>query len=417
MAGTSSRPRRAASATTSSILDAGNGRELLRLTNDGASWAPVWSPTGDAIAFLHIRGQIVDLKLVRLDGDAPDWTVKDIIDLTEVSGLDGESRPGWFVPADELPGRDAGARRLVGPERQRFRRAPVTEPYLERLAARTAAVGSVLCLGLDPDPRGLPAGFSADVAGVERFAGLLDRGGRAVRRGDQAEPRLLRGARVARAGRPRADPGADPGRHPGRHRRQAGRHRIDCGTPRGRPVRRPRRRRGHGQPVPRRPRRSRRSSSASTATPTSCAGRRTPSAAEFQNLVVAADPAIDAPAEPLHLRVARHVATWGPGGTVGLVVGATAPAELAAIRAVAPGLGFLVPGIGAQGGDIEPVLRDGPATAAPAGPGRGGGLLVNVSRGIGDAALETPGDGGPRDPGERLAAAARDWASRLPVLP
>lgn len=85
------------------ILDATNGRELLRLTNDGASWAPVWSPLGDSIAFLHIQGQIVDLKLVRLDGDAPNWTVKDVISLTEVSGLDGESRPDWYVPPDQLP--------------------------------------------------------------------------------------------------------------------------------------------------------------------------------------------------------------------------------------------------------------------------------------------------------------------------
>ena len=134
--------------------------------------------------------------------------------------------------------------------------------------------------------------------------------------------------------------------------------------------------------------------------------------------VVAADPATGAPAEPLHLRVARRAATWGPGGTVGLVVGATAPAELRAIRAVAPGLAFLVPGIGAQGGDIEPVLARRPGDR---GAGRrrapGGGLLVNVSRGISEAALGAPGDGGPRDPGERLAAAARDWASRLPVLP
>ena len=142
-----------------------------------------------------------------------------------------------------------------------------------------------------------------------------------------------------------------------------------------------------------------------------------PAAAEFQNLVVAADPGTDEPAEPLHLRVARHVASWGPGGTVGLVVGATAPAELRAIRAVAPGLGFLVPGVGAQGGEIEPVLRDGPATAAPAGVGTGGGLLVNVSRGISGAALGRATDGGPGDPGERLAAAARDWARKLPVLP
>lgn len=85
------------------ILDAANGRELLRLTNDGASWAPVWSPIGDAIAFLHIEGQIVDLKMIRLDGAAPDWSVKDITALTEVSGLDGSSRPGWFVPPDQLP--------------------------------------------------------------------------------------------------------------------------------------------------------------------------------------------------------------------------------------------------------------------------------------------------------------------------
>ena len=85
------------------ILDASNGRELMRVTNDGESWAPVWSPVGDSIAFLHIEGQIVDLKLVRLGGDAPNWTVKDVIDLTVVSGLDGESRPGWFVPPDQLP--------------------------------------------------------------------------------------------------------------------------------------------------------------------------------------------------------------------------------------------------------------------------------------------------------------------------
>jgi len=45
--------------------------------------------------------------------------------------------------------------------------------YLERLAARTAVVGSVLCLGLDPDPGTLPPGFPATLAGVERFCQLL----------------------------------------------------------------------------------------------------------------------------------------------------------------------------------------------------------------------------------------------------
>jgi Tol biopolymer transport system component len=85
------------------ILDAAGGRELLRVTTDGASWAPVWSPLGDSIAFLHIQGQIVDLQLATLEGSAPNWTVKSITALTEVSGLDGSSRPGWFVPPDQLP--------------------------------------------------------------------------------------------------------------------------------------------------------------------------------------------------------------------------------------------------------------------------------------------------------------------------
>ena len=85
------------------IMDASRGRELLRVTNDGGSWAPVWSPAGDAIAFFHIEGQTVDLRMAVLDGSAPDWTVKDVKALTAVSGLDGSSRPDWFIPADLLP--------------------------------------------------------------------------------------------------------------------------------------------------------------------------------------------------------------------------------------------------------------------------------------------------------------------------
>jgi Tol biopolymer transport system component len=85
------------------ILDATSGREVLRVTTDGASWAPAWSPVGDAITFLHIQGQIVDLRMATLAGSAPDWTVADTTPLTEVSGLDGASRPGWFVPPDQLP--------------------------------------------------------------------------------------------------------------------------------------------------------------------------------------------------------------------------------------------------------------------------------------------------------------------------
>jgi Tol biopolymer transport system component len=89
--------------TDVAILDAANGQELLRVTNDDASWAPSWSPAGDGIAFLHIVGQTVDLKLARLEGSAPDWRVTETIDLTEVSGLDAASRPDWYIPPALLP--------------------------------------------------------------------------------------------------------------------------------------------------------------------------------------------------------------------------------------------------------------------------------------------------------------------------
>jgi dipeptidyl aminopeptidase/acylaminoacyl peptidase len=85
------------------ILDAGTGNELLRLTNDGHSFSPVWSPAGDAIAFLRLDGAITDLFMVKLDGTPGNWTKGDETQLTEVSGLDAESRPGWFIPKAELP--------------------------------------------------------------------------------------------------------------------------------------------------------------------------------------------------------------------------------------------------------------------------------------------------------------------------
>ena len=85
------------------ILDAANGEQLLRITGDGASFAPTWSPAGNGIAFLHIVGQTVDLRLAQLDGVAPSWTIKETLDLTEVSGLDAASRPDWFIPPELLP--------------------------------------------------------------------------------------------------------------------------------------------------------------------------------------------------------------------------------------------------------------------------------------------------------------------------
>jgi Tol biopolymer transport system component len=95
--------RTTALGTDVAILDANSGHELMRVTDDGASWAPSWSPAGDAIAFLHIVGQTVDLRLTRLEGTPGAWTVKETIALTEVSGLDAASRPDWFIPPALLP--------------------------------------------------------------------------------------------------------------------------------------------------------------------------------------------------------------------------------------------------------------------------------------------------------------------------
>jgi len=80
--------------------------------------------------------------------------------------------------------------------------------------------------------------------------------------------------------------------------------------------------------------------------------------------------------EPIFERIARLSAgPWNPTGELGLVVGATVPDELARVRALAPDLPLLVPGIGAQGGDIEATVRAG-RTA------RGHGMVINSSRAI-----------------------------------
>ncbi len=85
------------------ILDGSRGTELVRVTNDGASSAPVWSPAGDAIAFLHLEHGIVDLRMARVEPDGTSLRVTETVDLTTVSGLDAASRPDWFVPPEELP--------------------------------------------------------------------------------------------------------------------------------------------------------------------------------------------------------------------------------------------------------------------------------------------------------------------------
>lgn len=80
------------------------------------------------------------------------------------------------------------------------------------------------------------------------------------------------------------------------------------------------------------------------------------------------------PDAPAYLRVAERAAAHGEGA-LGLVVGATYPAQLASVRAKAPDLPFLVPGVGAQGGDVDAVFAHGLDA-------EGGGLIVNASRSV-----------------------------------
>jgi orotidine-5'-phosphate decarboxylase len=78
----------------------------------------------------------------------------------------------------------------------------------------------------------------------------------------------------------------------------------------------------------------------------------------------------------LYQVVAELVAArWNSRGNCGLVVGATYPAELAEVRQITGELPFLVPGVGAQGGDIEQVVRAGQTAD-------GAGLIVSSSRAI-----------------------------------
>ncbi|MCH2098592.1 MAG: hypothetical protein MK142_09415, partial [Pseudomonadales bacterium] len=91
------------------------------------------------------------------------------------------------------------------------------------------------------------------------------------------------------------------------------------------------------------------------------------SGAEFQNTPAQA---------PLYERVATVASRqWNARGNVMLVAGATQPEELKRIRAIAPAVPLLVPGIGAQGGDIDAVVAAGLDAD-------GWGLVVSSSRAI-----------------------------------
>ncbi|MFZ6772847.1 orotidine-5'-phosphate decarboxylase [Undibacterium sp. SXout7W] len=101
---------------------------------------------------------------------------------------------------------------------------------------------------------------------------------------------------------------------------------------------------------------------------------------------------LDVAGKPLYQHVAKLVADqWNTSGQCALVVGATFPNELAQVRSIVGDMPLLVPGIGAQGGDIAATVQAGKTAS-------GTGMMINSSRAILYATTQ---------PGETYTAAAR----------
>jgi orotidine-5'-phosphate decarboxylase len=101
---------------------------------------------------------------------------------------------------------------------------------------------------------------------------------------------------------------------------------------------------------------------------------------------------------PLYLHVAEQVATrWNTNGQCALVVGATFPEEIAKVRQRVGDMPLLIPGIGAQGGDIA-------ATVGAGADSTGAGMMINSSRAI----LYASGGEDWRDAAARAARGTRD---------
>jgi len=112
-------------------------------------------------------------------------------------------------------------------------------------------------------------------------------------------------------------------------------------------------------------------------------------------------------ADPVYLRVARAAAGWNESGNVMLVAGATYPEELGRIRAEVGDMPLLVPGVGAQGGDLAAVLAHGADS-------RGQGLVINASRSVLFADASDPAQGARRAASAMLGEIRALQAGRNP---
>ncbi len=230
------------------------------------------------------------------------------------------------------------------------------EAFVDRLRAAQRARGSALCVGLDVDPRRMPVGLEPDRKGIEHFIrGIVDATAEFASvykpnlaffeaMGDEGFA-ILRAAVLAMppgvitlADGKRGDIGTTAERYAAAIFEVGG---FDAATLN--PYQ------GHDSMEPYLADRSR---GGFILCKTS-----NPGSDDFQELMCGdgADRA------PLYEIVARRAVAWNALGNVGLVVGATFPEQLSRVRAIAPDLPILIPGVGTQGGDAAEAIQRGAA--------------------------------------------------------
>lgn len=263
---------------------------------------------------------------------------------------------------------------------------------LERLRERVSAIGAPLCLGVDPHPDQLPDGLPRGVAGLESFArGLIEAAAAEVVavKINSAFFEAWGSAGWAALERVRRDV-------PGELLFLLDAKRGDIGSTAERYAEAIF---GHleADAVTLSPFLGEDSIEPFLAYPDRMvyvlARTSNPSAGRLQ--------ALEVNGEPLYLSVARWVAGSWTDGRVGLVVGATAPVDLQRAREEVPGPAFLVPGVGAQAGDLASAVRWCHGEWAPG--------LVSVSRGISAASTSA-------DWAQAAAASARELGGRMREL-
>ncbi|MGH2455654.1 MAG: orotidine-5'-phosphate decarboxylase [Candidatus Limnocylindria bacterium] len=275
-------------------------------------------------------------------------------------------------------------------------------PPLDRLRARIERLGAPLCLGIDPHPDALPTGLSPDARGVETFArGLLEAAAAAAAaiKVNVAFFEAFGSAGWAALERLRADVPAD-------HVLILDAKRGDIGSTAERYAAGLL---GHlgADGVTVSPYLGEDAIEPFLAYPDRIvyvlARTSNPSAAVVQDLALADGRA----GGSVHESVAAWAAARWTDPRVGLVVGATAPDELVSLRALVPGPAFLVPGIGAQGGDLAAAVRSCHGTRAMG--------LVNVTRGVAQAATGAGWRAAAAAAAERWRALMAEASATLPA--